>query len=161
MKPLCTVSMNSDPNSDLKQCTVTKLGCVHSALIQKLGHADTAHTVPKSWAHAAHTTGRSCAHVNLVARAAVHSCACHAYPVATQSPGRDTKWPNNLGQVATSNPSCDLKQADPGRDLKVGSRLRFPCQAPCQVTTSFPGRDLLDDQARSRRQPHVATSLPA
>ena len=36
----------------------------------------------------------------------------------------------------------------------------LPRPSPCQVATSLPGRDLLDDQARSRRQPHVATSLP-
>ena len=35
----------------------------------------------------------------------------------------------------------------------------FPRPSPGQVVTSLPGRDLLDDQARSRRQPHVATSL--
>ena len=35
----------------------------------------------------------------------------------------------------------------------------FPCPAPGQVATSLPGRDLLDDQARSLRQSHVATSL--
>ena len=35
----------------------------------------------------------------------------------------------------------------------------FPCPAPGQVATSLPGRDLLDDQTRSRRQSHVATSL--
>ena len=36
----------------------------------------------------------------------------------------------------------------------------FPRPSPGQVATPFPGRDLLDDQARSRRQSHVATSLP-
>ena len=107
---------------------------------------------------AAGTAGWSCAHAPLVVLAAAHSYACL---VATESPGRDTKWPNSLGQVVTSNPGCDLKQADPGRDLKVGSRLRFPYQASSQVATSFPGRDLLDDQARLRRQPHFVTSLPA
>ena len=35
----------------------------------------------------------------------------------------------------------------------------FPCPAPGQVETSLLGRDLLDDQARSRRQSHVTTSL--
>ena len=93
----------------------------------------------------ARTTNRSCAHARLVARTVEHSCAG---PVTTQSPGRD-------------NPGCDLKQADPGCNLKAGSRLHFPYQALGQVATSLPGRDLLVDQARSRRQPHVATSLPA
>ena len=44
--------------------------------------------------------------------------------------------PRSLAQVATS----------------------FPYPAPGQVATSLPGRDLLDDQARSRRQSQVATS---
>ena len=35
----------------------------------------------------------------------------------------------------------------------------FPCPALGQVATSLPSRDLLDDQARSRCQSHVATSL--
>ena len=35
----------------------------------------------------------------------------------------------------------------------------FPCPVPGQVATSLPDHDLLDDQARSRSQPHVATSL--
>ena len=38
------------PNSDPKQCTVTKLGCVHSAHTQKPGRAHTARVVPRSWA---------------------------------------------------------------------------------------------------------------
>ena len=35
----------------------------------------------------------------------------------------------------------------------------FPCPIPGQVVTSLPGRDLLEDQARSQCQSHVATSL--
>ena len=35
----------------------------------------------------------------------------------------------------------------------------FSSPSPGQVATSFPGRDLLDDQARSRRQSLVVTSL--
>ena len=67
---------------------------------------------------------------------------------------------NTLNMLKTTRVSFGVLQADPGRDLKAGSRLCLPYQALGQVATSFPGRDLLDDQARSRRQPHVATSLP-
>ena len=106
---------------------------------------------------------RCCAHNRLVMRACELGCArCCAQlrlPRRDPKPRSCTKWPNKLGQVATSSPGRDLKKADPGRDLKAGSRLRFPCQASGQVTTSFPGCDLLNDQARSRRQPHVAISL--
>ena len=42
--------MNSDPNSDCKQCTESKLGWVHSAHTQNPGCAHTAHAVPRSWA---------------------------------------------------------------------------------------------------------------
>ena len=38
------------PNSDPKQCTVTKLGWVHSAHTQNPGRAHTARVVPMSWA---------------------------------------------------------------------------------------------------------------
>ena len=146
------------PNSDPKtvHCHKTRLcaQCAHPGTKLRAHYAHSAQVVPA----AARTTGWLCAHARLVGRAAAHSCAC---PVATQSPGRDTKWSNSLGQVATSNPGCDLKQDDPGRDLKTESRLRFPCQTPDLLATSFTGRGLLDDQAKSRRQSHVATSLPA
>ena len=36
---------------------------------------------------------------------------------------------------------CDLKQANPGRDLKTGSRHRFSCPTPSQVVTPKPGRN--------------------
>ena len=47
-------SMNSVheqcPNSDPKQCTVTKLGWVHSAHTQNPGRTHTARAMPMSWA---------------------------------------------------------------------------------------------------------------
>ena len=65
-------------------------------------------------------------------------------------------------QVATSCPGRDLKHANPCRDLKSWSRLRFPLPSPKPGRDFiFLGRDLLDDQAKLRHQPHVATSLPA
>ena len=38
------------PNSDPKQCTVTKLGWMHSAHTQNPGRTHTARAVPMSWA---------------------------------------------------------------------------------------------------------------
>ena len=38
------------PNSDPKQCIITKLGCVHSAHTQKPGRAHAALAMPRSWA---------------------------------------------------------------------------------------------------------------
>ena len=37
------------PNSDPEQCTVTKLGLVHSVHTQNPGRAHTARVVPMSW----------------------------------------------------------------------------------------------------------------
>ena len=106
---------------------------------------------------------RCYAHNRLVVRACAlgraRCCAQLRLPRLDPKPRSCTKWPNRSGQVATSSPGHDLKKVDPGRDLKAGSRLRFLCQASGQVATSFPGCDLLDDHARSRRQPYVATSL--
>ena len=77
--------MNSYPNIDCKQCTESKLGCVHSAHTQNPCRAHTVRAVPRSWALLrAQQAGRA------------RSCA----PVATQSlvttpnfnrPGRDLK----------------------------------------------------------------------
>ena len=87
-------------------------------------------------------------------------CCAHSKQVARVSRAQ-------LAQVVHRSRSCwactsrnTPRQPAPGRDLKTGSLLRFPCQIQSQVATSFQGRDLLDDQARSRHQPHVATSLP-
>ena len=98
--------------------------------------------------------------------------------VHEQCPGRDTKWPNSRGQVATSNPGCDLTLANPGRDLKAGSRLLFLPQTEQarsrsqngvatpsltgQVAMSIPCRNLLSvppKQPRSRPQTGVETLL--
>ena len=53
-------------------------------------------------------------------------------------PCRDTKPPQgSQNPVATSNRCRDTIQANPGHDLKTGSRHRFSCLAPNQVATSF------------------------
>ena len=202
------------PNSDPKQCTVTKLGWVHNAHTQNPGRAHTARPVPMSWAllhaqqagraHVARTasTGRALSVRRSRAKRPGRGCKLrplslvhpqarsrHRSQVATSwtiKPGRDVNpmsrppfcstktvqvatskigsrhqlpW-ESQNHVATSKRCRDTAQATPGRDLTSMSRLPFLCQAPGQVATSFPGRDLLNDQARSRHQPHVATSLP-
>ena len=80
--------MNSDPNSDCKQCTKSKLGLVHSVHTQQ----------PRSHAHCvrsakvvgavALTTSRSYAHARVVARAATPAVPAL---VVTQILGRDTQ----------------------------------------------------------------------
>ena len=55
---------------------------------------------------------------------------------------------------AHTAPKSWAQAACSGRDTKARSRPPFPLPSP------RPGRDLLDYQARSRRQSHVATSLP-
>ena len=149
--------MNSYPNSDPKQSTITKLGCVHSVHTQNLGRAHTARSVLR-WCALLRAQQIGRARMRTPLRAAWPAAPT---PVTTQSPGRDTKWPNILGQVTTSIPGHDLKKSDLGCDLQKGSRLRFPCQTPNQVATSFSGRDLLNDQARSRRQSPHRNLLPA
>ena len=59
-------------------------------------------------------------------------------------------------QVARS--TCASRGIGPRSWAQVATS--FPRPSPGQVATSFPGRDLLDDQARSQCQSHVATSYP-
>ena len=63
------------------------------------------------------------------------------------------QYPNSdLNSVQVATPS-EQARSRPQNDVATPSSTG-------QVVTSFPGRDLLDDQAMSRRQPHVATSIP-
>ena len=140
--------MNSVQTVTPKQCTVTKLGRVHSAHTQNPGRAHTACSTQFVGA-AASTAGRSraCrAHSQCMLRAGRDTSR-------QPTPGRDltsmSRHQDSQSHVATSNQCRDTTQTTPGHDLKTGLRLRFSCPTPSQVATSFPGRDLLDDQARS------------
>ena len=86
----------------------------------------------------------------------------------------------STAQVVTSFPCRDLLEAIPCRDITLVLRHHLSCPASSQVATSFPGRDFISrsrppgrptyvatssscrdlnsQQARSRRQFHVATS---
>ena len=115
------------PNSYPKQCTVTKLGWVHSAHTQNLGRAHTARAVPMSWAllraqqacreHVARAAGAGRAH----ARRALVATRPGSLP-----PGRDltsmSRHQGSQNHVATSNRCRDIVS---------------PAQSPSQVATSF------------------------
>ena len=116
-----------------KQCTVTKLGWVHSAHTQNPGRTHTAHAVPMSWAllraqqacraHVSRTTSAGRAHSAQVVG------ACRDLPAL----------PSQTAQVATSFPGCDLLEAIPCRDITLVSRHRLACLASSQVATPEPG----------------------
>ena len=74
--------MNSDPNSDSKQCPELKLGRVHSAHAHGPGRACTTHRPRQHYAQAAHTASCHNAHsaVSWHALASCRGCAwpCHS-----------------------------------------------------------------------------------
>ena len=137
------------PNSDPKQCTVTKLGWVHSAHTQNPGCVHTVRAVPMSWALL--RAQQACrAHVASSASAG-RAHAGHAL-VATRPgslpPGRDltsmSRHQGSQNHVATSNRCRDTTQTTPCRDIKSVSRHRFSCPVPKPGRdVLFPGRDLL------------------
>ena len=119
------------PNSDPKQCTITKLGWVHSAHTKNPGRA---HTQNPGRAQCP-GRGRCCAHCRLVARlsraqpaqVARSTCAGSGHsaqvvgacrdllPLPSPRAGRDiisrSRPPGQLSQVATSIPCRDLPSA--------------------------------------------------
>ena len=153
------------PNSDPKQCPVTKLGRVHSAHTQNPGRA---HTAPAVLRLSAQPTG--CAHVTrtvsasraLAGRALVATRPGSLLQVATSKRGR------NFVSLAKPQARSRLPfrvatswKTKPGRDANPMSRPPF---RPSKLIRSRPpkwGRDFNSQQARSRRQFHVATSFPA
>ena len=117
--------MNSDLNSDCKQCIESKLGWVHSAHTQSPGRAHTACAVPRSWALLrAQLTGR--AHVALTAS------ACHALAGVRWSRHAQAAYPRSRPHfdAATS------RQPESCRDIKSVPRHCFSCPAPSQVATA-------------------------
>ena len=132
------------PNSDPKQCTVTKLGWLHSAHTENPGRAHTARTVPMSWAL-------------LLAQQAYRASSqrrSRAYWVCTfrNTPRQPAPRPRPHFDVATS------RQPESCRDIKSMSRhhpehSRSQPQISCRDTVS-PAQP----QARSRHQNQVATS---
>ena len=148
------------PNSDLKQCTVTKLGWVHSAHTQNPGRAHTARAVPMSWALLrAHPA-------QVVSMLGVH-WSRHAQ-AACPRPSRDivprSRPPEQLSQVATSTPCRDL----PSGQLKPPrSRPQNGVAIPTSKGQPEPCRDIKSvsrhhsGQSRPRHQNQVATLLEA
>ena len=63
-------------------------------------------------------------------------------------------WSNSPGQVVTSKPGHDLKQANPCRDTKLMSRHQMP-------TTPYDAKLHVVSPARSRHQFLVAAPNPA
>ena len=156
--------MNSYPNIDCKQCTESKLGCVHSAHTQNPCRVHTARAVPRSWALLrAQQAGRA------------RSCA----PVATQSlvttpnfnrPGRDLKLMSRPAfalstETPLSRPKTLVVTQNHHKAARTMSRHQIDVATslrPIQVATSKRGRDTVSPaqpQARSRHQNQVATLL--
>ena len=152
--------MNSVQTVTLKQCTVTKLGCVHSAHTQKPSRVHTARAVPRSWAllraqqaGRAHVMRTASAGRALAGRALVATGPGSLPQVATQNPGRDTQF-----QQARSRPQIDVATSlfcshrnaliatqNLGRDIKSqqGSQNHVATSNRCRDTTqATPGRDL-------------------
>ena len=118
------------PNTDPKQCTVTKLGWVHSAHNQNQGRAHIAGAVPRSWALLrVWLTGR--AHGRLVARTASAGRALAKRALVAKRLG-------SLPHVATSLRCRDIKATKimSRHQIGVATPLR-----PLQVATSKRGRD--------------------
>ena len=125
------------PNSDLKQCTVTKLGLVHNAHTQNLGRAHTERAVPMSWALLRTASlSRACrAHSQHRSRAC-WACTGHDTP-RQPAPGQvATSWTTKLGHdinPMSRPPFCPTKtthvatllEATLCRDIKLMSRPRF------------------------------------
>ena len=152
------------PNNDPKQCTVSKLGWVHSVHTQNPGRAHTACAVPMSWALL--RTQQACrAHVARAASAgrAHAGRALVATRPGSLPPGRDltsvSRHQGGQNHVATSNRCRDTTQNAPGRDLKTGSRHQTssmqpePCRDIKSVSRHHPSL------SRSRHQNQVATLL--
>ena len=144
-----TVSMNSNPNSDCKQFTESKLGWVHSAHTQNPGRAHYTRSAQVVGA-AARTTNRSWVHARLVARAAVPAALA---PVATQSPGCDTQFKQArlrpkidvVTSLCSSHRNVPIVTQNIGRDTKPpqGSKNHVVTSNRCRDTTkATPGRDL-------------------
>ena len=125
------------PNSDPKQCTVTKLGWVHSAHTQNPGRAHTAHAVPMLWAllraqQSCRTRSQRRSHI-------CWACTCH------DTPRQPAPRSRPHFDVATS------RQPKSCRDIKSMSRHHSDhsmSRHQIGVATSFL---LPSPQARSRR----------
>ena len=154
------------PNSDLKQCTVTKLGWVHSAHTQNQGRAHNKLVARMSRAHPAQVAGSACA-------GRVHSAQvvgeCHdLLPLPSPRPGRDitsrSRPPGRPSQVATSIPCRDLPSAQPKQPR---SRPQNGVATPVSTGQVEPCRDINSvsqhhtGQSMSRHQNQVATLLEA
>ena len=149
------------PNNDPKQCTVTKLGWVHSAHTQSPGRAHTARAVPMSWV-LLRAQQTCCEHVGCSA------CAGRAHSAQVVGACRDLFPLSIPRQVVTSFPSRDLLEANPCHDIKLVSRHRSghsKSRPPNGVATPFlcpapkPGRDIKTRSRPSWRLTYVATSL--
>ena len=158
--------MNSDPNSDCKQCIESKLGWVHSAHTQNSGRAHTVSVEPRSWA-LLRAWKTSSVRMRLVKRAAAPA------PVATQSPGRDTQFQQARSRPASalpietrlSRPKTLVATLSHHKAARIMSRHQIGVATPLrplQVATSKRGRDTVSHsqpQARSQHQNQVVTLL--
>ena len=168
--------MNSDPNSDRKQCIESKLGCVHSAHTQKPGRAHTARAVPRSWALLlAWQAGRARMH----AWSRPQLCLLLLPPsrlkaqVVTPNfnrPGRDLKSMSRPAstlptEMPLSRPKTLVATPNHHKAARIMSRHQIGVATPLRpfpVATLKRGRDSVSPaqpQARSQHKNQVATLL--
>ena len=157
-----TVTVNSALNQNWVGYTVRtpRTHVVHTLREQCPGRgrccAHNAQVVRMSRAQPAQVTRMLRAQPAQVARSA---CAGRAHSAQVVGACRDLPaLPSQTAQVTTSFPGRDLLEVIPCRDITLVSRHRLSCLASSQVATPEPGRDLLDDQPMSRHQVHVVTS---
>ena len=150
------------PNSDPKQCTVTKLGCVHSAHTQKPGRARSAQVVGAAARTA--NAGRA-----LAGRVLVATLLGSLPQVATQNPGRDIKSmsrPTSSLPTETplSRPKTLVATSNHDKAARIMSRHQIGVATPLrplQVATLKRGRDIVSLAQPQARSQHQTRSRPS
>ena len=156
--------MNSDPNSDSKQCTESKLGWVHSAHTQNPGRAHTATAVPRSWALLrAWPVSRACMRAWSRAQLRLPPSRPKAQVVTPNfnRPGRDLKSMSRPAfalsiETPLSRPKTLVATPNHHKAARIMSRHQIGVATPLrplQVATSRWGRDTVSPvqpQARSQ-----------
>ena len=127
------------PNSDPKQCTVTKPGWVHSAHTQNPGRAHTACVVPMSWALL--RAQQACRARSQRRSRACWVCTCRDTP-RQPAPQDSTSLRCRDIKAARIMSRHHIGVVTPPRPLHVATSNRCrdivsPAQSPSQVATSF------------------------
>ena len=137
------------PNSDPKQCTVTKLGWVHYAHTQNPGRAHSAHVVGAAARTASRSrTCRACTCRNTPRQPAPRSrphfdVTTSRQPESCRNIKSMLRHRGSQKHVATSNRCHDTTQNTPGRDTKPPIANSPMSRISCRdLTLTRPGHDL-------------------